>query len=268
MSAAGRACAAALALLAACADKSGTHEGTPDSGPGGAPVAGDSGQGGAGGAPSDLPELAMEPLDQITLAGFTGSAEDLVVDQDGITVVTLQGSAHFALNGAADPNGTNPQRAGAGADASRSHWFATVRGSVLAYYGWELMVSPLEGTTSATGLAVDRDEAGAFQHLYVADAGHARIEEHTTEGGALRQLVVPGADLQGIALSPGRRLFALDALERRLVRVTEDLSALDAVARLPSPPGEPSGMHWFGSQLYVCFRDSDRVAVLRLDEAR
>jgi len=255
--------AAAAALLSACGGNTGAGDRNPESGAGGA---GNSGRGGAAGAPSALRELTLESLGEITLAGFTGSVEDLVVDQDGITVVTLQGSAHFALDGVAVSDGINPQRVGAGADAFRNNWFATVRGSVLVYYGWELMVSPLEGTRSATGVAVDRDEAGAFQHLYVADSEDAQIQEHTTLGGAVRALVVPGADLQGVAISPRRRLFALDALQRRLVRTTEDLSALDAVARLPDPPGEPSGMHWSDSLLYVCFRDSNRVAVLRLDE--
>lgn len=254
-------------FLSGCAGHGGAHDAAPESGPGGAGGAGDSGKGGAGGALSDLPALALEPLGEIALAGFTGSAEDLVVDQDGITVITLQGSAHFTLEGAADPDGINPQRAGAGADASRGHWFATVRGNVLAYYGWELMISPLEGTTSAAGLAADVDEAGSFRHLYVADSGNARIEEHTTEGGALRELAVPGAALQGLAISPGRRLFALDALQRRLVRTSADLSGLDAVARLPTVSSDPSGMHWFESRLHVCFRDSNRIAVFRLDES-
>jgi hypothetical protein len=243
------------ALLAACS--------------GGAGNSGPSGRGGGGGSagdPSDLPELTLEPVGEIALAGFTGSAEDLVVDQDGISIVTLQGSGHFTLQGAADPDGINPSRAGAGADAFRTSWFATVRGPLLVYYGWELMANRLEGAVSATGMAVDMDETGAFQHLYVTDSGTARIEEYTDAGGALRELVVPGADLQGIAISPTRRLFALDAHQRRLVRASEDLSAVDVVARLPNLPGEPSGMHWFESRLYLCFRDSNRVAVLRLDE--
>jgi hypothetical protein len=228
--------------------------------------AGNTGAGGGAVAPGDLPELTMEPLGEISLAGFTGSAEDLVVDQGGITVLTLQGSAHFTLDGVADPDGITPQRAGAGADAFQPNWFATVGGSVLAYYGWELMISPLEGTVSATGIAADIRDGGAVQHLYVTDAYDESIEEHTTAGGLVREIVVPGADLQAVAISPGGRLFALDALRRRLVRPTDDLSALDVVARLPPLWGEPSGMHWFESLLYVCFRDSNRVAVLRLNE--
>jgi len=264
----GRVGAAVLVVLfSACGDRNGAHAGAPDSGPGGAGIAGSSGGGGRAGAPGDLPELTLEFVGEITLGGFTGSAEDLVVDQDGITIVTLEGSGHFTPDGHADSDGISPQRAGAGADAFRTNWFATVRGGVLAYYGWELMLSPLEGTISASGVAVERDESGAFRHLYVTDSGTAKIEEHSTTGGALSELAVPGADLQGIAIAPEGGLFALDARQRRLVRATEDLSALDSAAPLPNLPGNPSGMHWFESLLYVCFRDSNRVAVLRLGPA-
>jgi hypothetical protein len=222
--------------------------------------------GGGAGAQTDLPALTLEPMGEITLAGFTGSPEDLVVDQGGITIVTLEGSLRFSLEGASGQDERNPQRAGMGADAFGNQWFATVRGSVLTWADFELTIDQLEGAMSATGLAVDMDETGDFQRVYVTDSVTSKIEEYTSQGGALRELVVPGADLQGIAFSPTRRLFALDARRRRLVRANESFSAIDAAVPVPNPGGEPSGIHWFESRLYVCFRDSSRVAFFRLDD--
>ncbi|HEX6766514.1 MAG TPA: hypothetical protein VF103_13570 [Polyangiaceae bacterium] len=264
---AGRVGTVLLALvLVACAGKSSQHAKTRTAG--GAGGGGEAGAGGAGSRPRDLPELTLEPTGEITLAGLTEPAEDIYVGEDGIFIVTLEQYHRFDFEGVAlfDPGEGNRQRAGAGADAFRTNWFATVQGAVVVWYDFELAFNQLDGAKSSVGLAVDMDEAGSFQRLYVADAGLSSMREYTTQGALLRELAVPAVDLEGLAFSAAHRLFALDARSRELVRASEDFSKIDAFARLPGVIGTPSGIHWFDARLYVCFRDRDHIATFRLDE--
>ncbi|MEI9942482.1 MAG: hypothetical protein WDO69_35155 [Pseudomonadota bacterium] len=291
-----------LVLAAACGGKSSTQRSVAAAGQDSEVAAGSSGQGGKGGDstsaanggdstsgggdempggagnaepahPSDLPELTLVATGEILLRPLDEPAEDLYVRDEGIFIVTrgrrlgydLEGNPLSSSTTLPNPSPTGAAFGGTGVDTT-DRLYATVSDTTLLWAGWEIVTYPLEGAALATGVAIDFDAIASDQSLFVTDAGRSAVREYTVSGAALRELSVERSDLQGIAFSPHSRLFVLDAKHGELLRIAKDFSNIDAWVHLPDGIGIASGIHWWKSVLYVCFRDTNRVSTFAVDD--
>jgi len=228
-------------------------------------TAGVTGEAGSGGA-LNLPELPITLESEITLAALPEPAEDIYVGVEGLLIVTQQQQHRYDFEGAplSDPAPGGSRTGATGVDAFETRWVATVNQSAFAWYEFEVQVQLLSGAQAATGLAMDTQESGGFERFFVSDSAVGAVLEYTSSGAPLRDLPIPDTDLQGMARAPDGKFFALDAKRSELLRLSSDFSEVDAFAKLPTVANEPTGIHWFEETLYVCFRDSDRVALVRL----
>lgn len=213
-----------------------------------------------------LPRFPLTLVREVPLGGPSLEAEALFVRRENIEVHARDGFHVFSLEG--ELGASDPGQPALGADgfyaADGAFVYALVLDRALLWFGWEVGGSLLEDIGAATGVGVGHDYQQCEGCVYVTDGVAPAVKEYRENGIFLRELSLPGIDPQGAAVDGTGRVYVADAMRGRILRLDPKLTAVEEVASLPEPLSayEPTGLAFdLQGQLYVCFRDQNRIAV-------
>jgi hypothetical protein len=213
-------------------------------------------------------------VDDISLQGSPVQAESVLLRAENFWLYHLEGVASYQYSGEFGASSSDEHAAGADGfyNSSGEFVYGTVLRQGLVWANPEPTAVILEQTQSATGLAWVLDSSLCGACVYVSDGPGQSLRAYLEIDGStpVAELSLPSTDPQGLAAAASGKLYVADAQGRRLLRVSADLDQIEAVAALPAAIADrvPTGLA-FDEQglLHVCFRDSNHLSVLSLNDS-